>query len=225
MIRRPPRSTLFPYTTLFRSTFALCAAVFVFVLALYRDTGPALETAAPGTIIVPQEGPVTAGVRALVRGIPESAPGSRGLSFRDILGLPLFAHLLPQLFLLNLVDRSLFLVVPLFVSGLGPGRAGAEAITGMVVSAGALASAASAFLLGRKAGQVTPMSLLFYSLAGSTVTILPMAFCRSVPPFAALRVLLGLAAGGAMTLAYTSSGHVHPTGARATIYDILSVTG
>src|SRR2546427_10133307 len=107
MIRRPPRSTLFPYTTLFRSlfsgfgtmsvalvthgcprdrigravgvlqatqilstalgplvggflaqaigirctflvTFALCAAAFLFVLALYHDTGPALEAAAPG---------------------------------------------------------------------------------------------------------------------------------------------------------------------------------
>src|SRR5256885_9422757 len=32
MIRRPPRSTLFPYTTLFRSVYALMAAVmFVFV--------------------------------------------------------------------------------------------------------------------------------------------------------------------------------------------------
>ena len=29
MIRRPPRSTLFPYTTLFRSTDALSTSVFI----------------------------------------------------------------------------------------------------------------------------------------------------------------------------------------------------
>src|SRR5256885_3478929 len=40
MIRRPPRSTLFPYTTLFRSqsarhaVFAMCAALWVAVAAL-----------------------------------------------------------------------------------------------------------------------------------------------------------------------------------------------
>jgi DHA1 family multidrug resistance protein-like MFS transporter len=206
-------------------TFVLCATAFVFVLALYRDTGPALEPRAAETIVVPQEGPVSAGVRALVSGAAAGdAGGSRGLSFREILGTPMFAHLLPQLFLLNLVDRSLFLVVPLFVSSLATEPAGAEAVTGVVVSAGALASAASAYLLGHKAGQVSPMSLLFYSLAGSTVTIVPMAFCRSVLPFAALRFLLGLAVGGAMTLAYTIGGHLLPPEALATGYSILSST-
>jgi MFS family permease len=209
----------------FLVTFALCSTAFFFVLALYRDTGPALEPEAPMPVVVPQEGPVSAGVRALVPGARGgSAAGSEGPSFRDILTLPLFAHLLPQLFLINLVDRSLFLVVPLFVAGLTPGDRRAEAVTGIVVSAGALASAASAFLLGRKAGQVAPMSLLLYGLAGSSVTIVPMAFCRSIAPFAVLRVLLGLAVGGAMTLVYTIGGHLLPPGARATGYGILSST-
>src|SRR5256885_11021182 len=30
MIRRPPRSTLFPYTTLFRSSFAMCRTIVVY---------------------------------------------------------------------------------------------------------------------------------------------------------------------------------------------------
>src|ERR1022692_435777 len=34
MIRRPPRSTLFPYTTLFRSAFAATGAAFPFASAL-----------------------------------------------------------------------------------------------------------------------------------------------------------------------------------------------
>ncbi len=209
----------------FLVTFALCSTAFVFVLALYRDTGPAIEPEVLMPVVVPQEGPVSAGIRALVPGARGgSAAGSEGPSFRDILALPLFAHLLPQLFLINLVDRSLFLVVPLFVAGLTPGDRRAEAVTGIVVSAGALASAASAFLLGRRAGQVAPMSLLLYGLAGSSVTIVPMAFCRSIAPFAVLRVLLGLAVGGAMTLVYTIGGHLLPPGARATGYGILSST-
>src|SRR5258708_8850984 len=35
MIRRPPRSTLFPYTTLFRSSFVLLAASFGFAIAFF----------------------------------------------------------------------------------------------------------------------------------------------------------------------------------------------
>ena len=205
----------------FLVTFVLCSCAFVFVLVLYRDTGPALETEGQETVVVPQEGPVSAGVRALVSG-GRGATEPRLLSFREILRLPMFAHLLPQLFLINLVDRSLFLVVPLFVYGLAPQEAGAEATTGIVVSAGALASAASAFFLGRHVGRAAPMTLLFYSLAGSAITIVPMAFCRSVVPFALLRILLGLAVGGAMTLAYTIGGHLLPPGARATGYGILS---
>jgi MFS transporter, DHA1 family, multidrug resistance protein len=208
----------------FLVTFALCATAFLFVLALYRDTAPALEPGVSETVVVPQEGPVSAGVRALVSGTAAGPSASRALSFREILALPMFAHLLPQLFLLNLVDRSLFLVVPLVVSSLAAGRSGAEASTGIVVSAGALASAASAFLLGRGASRGAPMSLLLYGLAGSTATIVPMALCRSILPFATLRVLLGLAVGGAMTLVYTIGGHVLPPDARVAGYSLLSST-
>src|SRR3712207_3024588 len=42
MIRRPPRSTLFPYTTLFRS------GLLVQVAALLQELGGALIVAAPG---------------------------------------------------------------------------------------------------------------------------------------------------------------------------------
>src|SRR3712207_7378376 len=42
MIRRPPRSTLFPYTTLFRSTEPAAASQFAFWLGRWRvtDEGP-----------------------------------------------------------------------------------------------------------------------------------------------------------------------------------------
>src|SRR2546426_2475120 len=34
MIRRPPRSTLFPYTTLFRSTYVISAALIFYILTI-----------------------------------------------------------------------------------------------------------------------------------------------------------------------------------------------
>src|SRR3712207_9278916 len=48
MIRRPPRSTLFPYTTLFRSNFLLSSAVNDASKVLYvRDPMDRVEKAAP----------------------------------------------------------------------------------------------------------------------------------------------------------------------------------
>src|SRR5256886_1414842 len=54
MIRRPPRSTLFPYTTLFRSAFrqaigaAYADAIIVFTAAACRDRALAEAIGAPG---------------------------------------------------------------------------------------------------------------------------------------------------------------------------------
>src|SRR2546425_9691615 len=42
MIRRPPRSTLFPYTTLFRSRFSLDSAIREYERAVALDSGFAL---------------------------------------------------------------------------------------------------------------------------------------------------------------------------------------
>src|SRR2546422_6591568 len=52
MIRRPPRSTLFPYTTLFRSLLVSLAAV-LFVVAGFRSETTAAQAAssAPGKSI------------------------------------------------------------------------------------------------------------------------------------------------------------------------------
>src|SRR3712207_8889253 len=57
MIRRPPRSTLFPYTTLFRSAFDRVAALVPDHLVLDADIGEGaphhdLVVAAPGAVLV-----------------------------------------------------------------------------------------------------------------------------------------------------------------------------
>ncbi len=197
-------------------TFALCAGALLFVILLYRDTKEAVERD-DGSLVVTQEGPVTAGVRAVL-----PRPSERPMSMRQILLLPMFLPLLPLMFLINLVDRSMFLSVPLYLGHLTLGAGGAEAATGVVVSAGALASAASAFLLGRLAHRVPPANMLLVSLAIGALAIAPMGLCHTLPPFLLLRVLLGLAVGGAATLGYTIGGGVIPASVRATAYSILS---
>src|SRR3712207_9494912 len=55
MIRRPPRSTLFPYTTLFRSLVRLLHAAGVHVegVGVLHDELAAAQEAEPGTVLVP----------------------------------------------------------------------------------------------------------------------------------------------------------------------------
>jgi MFS transporter, DHA1 family, multidrug resistance protein len=207
----------------FLVTFLLCSTAFLFVMVLYRDTPIEEQEQETPPVVLPQEGLVSAGVRVIVAGSGGSAaPRKTAPSFRQILTLPLFPHLLAMLFLINLVDRSLFLVVPMFIAHLASKSSAVEATAGAVISAGAFASAASAYLLGRGAGRTEPARLLAWSLAGSCACILPMTLCRTLPPFAILRVLLGLAVGGAATLAYTIGGNLIPNQARATGYSILS---
>jgi DHA1 family multidrug resistance protein-like MFS transporter len=212
----------------FLVTCGLCTAALLFVRLLYRnvegardESGPAAQAPVP---VVEIRGPVAEGVRALVPDPGHAAPPrpARALPFRAIVALPGFAVLLTLLFFINMVDRSLFLSVPLFLSRLLPEGTAVEPAVGTVMSLGALAGAASAYLLGRRAGRVAPPVLLAWSLGLSVVTILPMALCRSVAAVAAVRVLLGLAVGGAATLAYTVGGGVIPAGSRATGYALLS---
>jgi MFS transporter, DHA1 family, multidrug resistance protein len=200
-------------------TFLLCACAFLFVLALYRNT--AHEPDPPGSpelLVLPQEGPVAAGVRGVVLGRGTAAR----LTFQTVLGLPLFLPLLPMLFLVNLVDRALFLSVPLFLASLMPPGGAVEGTTGVVVSASALASAASAYLLGRRAGKTAPIRLLQWSLLGGAATILPLSLCRTPLWFGLVRAAVGMLIGGAATLAYTIGGAVIPGPIRAQAYAILS---
>jgi len=203
-------------------TCALCAAALLLVLLVYRDVLP-VESAAPdrpeGPVVVAPAGPVSEGVRAV---LPRPAPAAMDPSLGRIFALPGLAALMPLLFLTNLVDRSLFLVVPLFVNSPAFRDSAAEATTGVIMSAGALTGAASAFILGRGPGRVPPLRLLMWSLASGTLVIVAMGFSTAVVPFAALRILLGLAVGGAPTLLYTIAGDSIPDGVRAAAYGALS---
>jgi DHA1 family multidrug resistance protein-like MFS transporter len=200
-------------------TCALCAAALCLVGLIYRDTETADDVAQP--VVVSQAGPVTEGVRAVIPpGRPDAT--SRPRPFREILALPGFRPLLPLLFLANLVERAFFLIVPLFLSAMAAGSRSLEATTGVVLSAGAFAGAASAYLIGRGVRRSPPLQVLFWSLLAGTVLVFAMGFSRTILSFALLRVLVGLAIGGAATLLYTIAGDVIPTQGRAASYGVLS---
>jgi len=204
-------------------TCTLCTLAFLFVILVYRDI-PARVEAQETPVMVAQAGPVSEGVRAILprRGGPRVAASP---SFLQILRLPLFLPLLPILFLVNMVDRALFLIVPLYVAASWMKVTSIETMTGLVTSVGALAASASAYVFGRLAGRrVAGHTILLWSLASGGVLILAMALCRSIVPFTLTRALLGLAIGGAPTLGYAIAGEFIPDTVRASSYAILSST-
>src|SRR2546422_4643532 len=89
MIRRPPRSTLFPYTTLFRSVYAVAfgvgaacvgaaGALVAPILPWEPATGLSLSVASFNIVIIGGKGGL---LRAVVRGVLLSGAGARGAGF------------------------------------------------------------------------------------------------------------------------------------------------
>jgi MFS transporter, DHA1 family, multidrug resistance protein len=205
-------------------TCLLCTCAFLFVLLLYRDVEVAAENAET-PVVVSQAGPISEGWRAVLPRRLRVSPAAGRLSFREILRLPLFVPLLPILFLVNMVDRALFLIVPLCVAAPWMKVTQVEATTGVVMSGGALAGAASAYFFGRLGSrQVKAVTVLLWSLLAGAVLITALAACRSVVPFTITRLLLGFAVGGAPTLGYAIAGEFIPDTVRASSYSILSST-
>ncbi|MBI4493438.1 MAG: MFS transporter [Chloroflexi bacterium] len=107
------------------------------------------------------------------------------------------------LFIAYFVERSFVPVLPLYVSVLGAPPQAVASTAGLALAAGALASAASGPLSGRLASRYSLLWLMAAALGSALLLCLLVAFARDVGQFVALRVALGLLAGGLPTLAYT----------------------
>jgi MFS transporter, DHA1 family, multidrug resistance protein len=180
----------------FLITAAICAAGFVLVTLAYRE--------------------ITPGERA--RPAEPAAP----LPLRQIFALPGIRPILVLLFFANLVDKSFGLVVPLFLEDMvGPGPA-LGSLSGLIVSAGAFASALSALWLGRMAGLGRPLRWMQRSLAVGAFFLLGLVFVRGPWDLTFLRVLFGLASGGLLTLGYAVASSSVQERSRATTFGFLS---
>jgi MFS transporter, DHA1 family, multidrug resistance protein len=146
-------------------------------------------------------------------------------SLRSYLHLPIFVGLLVGIFTIQFVDRSFGPLLPLYIGTLDapPDRIGT--ITGIVMTLGALAGSVAAVAAGRLSTRLDPRPLLFGSLIAGAILCLPIAFVGHWWQLLVLRGLLGLLAGGALTLTYAIGGRDMPASAKMGAFGTLAGVG
>jgi len=177
----------------FLVTAALCALAVALVAAFYDERGQAGGPGAPPAV-----------------------------SFRAVASVPGVAAVLVVLFVVNFIGRSFTPILPLHLAQLGvaPGRLASA--TGVLISVYSIAAALSATLLGRLSKRRSPQAMLVATLLGGAAAVLPMALVPRFEPFLGLAVLLGLVAGGSLTLCYTIGGLMVPQEVRTTAFGFFS---
>jgi DHA1 family multidrug resistance protein-like MFS transporter len=150
-----------------------------------------------------------------------SARDARG-SFGQVLALPGVPALLAALFLVNFIGRSFTPILTQHLAGLGVPASRLAFSTGLLIALYSVAAALSAGGMGRATRSRPPLGLLVLSLLGGAAAVLPMAFVPTFGWMLAMGVLLGLTAGGSLTLCYTMGGLLVTGGIRATAYGFFS---
>jgi DHA1 family multidrug resistance protein-like MFS transporter len=146
-------------------------------------------------------------------------------SVRQYLHLPIFIGLLVTVFTIQFVDRSFGPLLPLYISTLGAPAERLGSITGLVMTLGAVAASFAAVQAGRLSSRVEPRPLLFGSLVAGAILCLPLAFVNHWVQLLVIRALLGLLAGGALTLAYAIGGREMPSNAKMGAFGTLAGIG
>ncbi len=176
----------------FLATALLCALALALVLAFYRQ------------------------------GVREPKPGEPAVSFRTVTSVPGVVALLLVLFLVNFIGRSFTPILPSHLAELGLPPSRLASATGVLISVYSVAAAASAAGLGRLSRRRSPFGLLVLTLVGGALAVLPMALVPRFELFLALALLLGLVAGGSLTLCYTIGGLMVPEQVRTTAFGFFS---
>lgn len=168
---------------------------------------------------------ITWGFRA-GRTVGAAAPVPKGTrapaSYRR---LPAFIGLLVPIVALQFIDRSFGPLLPLYVLSIGAPAAQIGTITGLVMLSGSLAGSIAAGLAGRVSTRRAPYPLLLGALVAGAVCCGLIAFVGHWAQLLALRLLLGLLAGGALTLAYAVGGRLLPDGVRTAAFGALAGAG
>lgn len=178
----------------FLVTAALCALTLLLVLAFYEE-GPRVD--------------------------PETA-AARSASFGTVVAVPGLPALLGVLFLVNFIGRSFTPILPLHLAALGVPATRLASATGALISLYSVAAAVSATALGRLSRRHPPRTLLLLTLVGGAAAVFPMALVGRFELMLALALLLGLVAGGSLTLCYTIGGLMAPPALRTTAFGFFS---
>ncbi len=141
---------------------------------------------------------------------------------RSFLKHPEYLMPLVILFVVHMTHRTYAPIIPLFLEQLGTPAARLAAVAGAMFSMAAFGEALSSWLSGRLASRVPIERLILVRLSLGLAVLIPIALVGSSSMFFILRVTLALLAGGILTLAFTSAGHVIPPEHRGTGFSILS---
>ncbi len=142
--------------------------------------------------------------------------------FGAVLAVPGVLPLMAILFLVNFIGRSFTPILPLHLQRMAVPASNLALSTGILISAYSVCAALSAALLGRATRRRDPRALLVATLVAGAAIVLPMGLVGRFPSFLGLAVLLGLAAGGSLTLCYTIGGLMVPSERRTTAFGFFS---
>jgi DHA1 family multidrug resistance protein-like MFS transporter len=144
------------------------------------------------------------------------------IPFRMAAACPAFWPMVAVMFLVSFVERSFSPVVPLYILTLGTSLNNAARMAGTIISLGLFAEAISATVLGSRLRKTQPRTLLLWRLAGGALVCLPMGLVSATAQLLALRIALGLLAGGCMVVVYTLGSRMIPAETRATSFSFLA---
>jgi MFS family permease len=144
------------------------------------------------------------------------------VSLRDAARLPGFVGVMLIMFCVQAVDRSFGPVLPLYVTRLGTPEAQVAGYSGLIVSLGAVGTALSAWTVGRLGASWPVRKLLIVTLVAGVALCLPLAIVRTPLQLLLTRGLLGLFAGGTLTLGYSLANLVVPEHHKGAAFGVLS---
>ncbi len=156
---------------------------------------------------------------------PTQKAPARGGSMLGLMTLPGFAAAIAILFLTRFTERALQPIVPLYLIELQTPAALLATITGVAVSGGAIAATCSSLLYGRWARPETIGRVLVTALTGAAACAALFGLARGWPEVIGLRLVLGLLAGGTISLAYTMGARLAPPERAATTMSLLASWG
>jgi DHA1 family multidrug resistance protein-like MFS transporter len=156
---------------------------------------------------------------------PRDQPSGGRAAWRSYLLIPGFAAALGIMFVARFADKALPPILPLFLAELDTPRAQLATITGLVVSAGAVAAAFSATLYGRRSTPENTRGLLMIALAGGALCSLLLAMSTNWQQVVVLRLVLGLLAGGTLSLGYALGARLAPRERSGLTLGILASCG
>jgi DHA1 family multidrug resistance protein-like MFS transporter len=140
----------------------------------------------------------------------------------SLLRAPTFFAVFVVIFMVQVIDQSFNPVMPLFVAMVEGSMEKAATWSGFIISSAAIAITISAIVVGRIAKRFSVQRLLYATLLLGMVVCAPLALSGSTGELWVWRTLLGLLAGGTVTLAFSVGGMVIPSEIRGSGFGLLT---